>query len=511
MGIRLKMSGKVTGLVLLGGFAALAFAHLRAGEGAPVVFAAQSGGILGEENAGQEELPGDYALLARPLGKREDYLPLFVEMPEHEIQKGECLWGIAQSSYEDGGKWRDIAACNHLENPGLLLPGQVLQMPDREVYLQVPFLQKRKKYYLEDAGAFRFETPERWAMGTCSLDARLSTFMGEDRRGRILWGVEDNLLGENAWSGDWDQVCASMEKTAQTVFGERLEELSFEKYRLRDDNEVYFMCCSFTDEGGERRKVSAAYRFGAKNLMEFIGIQTQGFLPDIGRLTLYTAATYEEYEEERHIGFGENTSQYRGMEVWEYPMLHNPFVLAWEQANGKDWRIKKEPEALEADAVVEWKEPVLLAVVREALQIEGDVFLSDLMQVETLEVVESAGYDFCSINGVRYETDFGQIGSGDALVEDIACFGGLYALRIQIGDITDLSPLENLTVLEELEVQTGPGAKALKLPGRLGSLSKCTVEKAPLQEYVDLLDGALWERTCREQGITTFRPGNLSE
>ncbi len=505
MGIRLKESGKAAGILLLGGFAVLASAHMQARD-AWVAYAAEEGtGIL------PEELPGDYALLTCPDGDLADYLTLFAQTPEHVVQKGECLWDIAQQTYRDGGKWRDIAALNALETPRLIWPGQTLVMPEQTYYLQIPFLQKGKGYYLEDEGAFRFQTPERWALGTCSMDARLSTFFGENRRGRILWGVEDNTLGENAWSGEWDEVCANMEKAAQAVFGEGLEELSFEKYRLQDGNEVYYVCCSFSDERGEGRKVSAAYRFGEKNLMEFIGIGTQDFSPDIGRLTLYTAATYEEYREERHVGFGEKESQYRGMEVWEYPMLHNPFVLAWENANGKDWRLKKEPEVLQEDAVVAWKEPVLLAVVRKALQIQGDIFLSDLRRIETLEVVESAGYDFCSINGVRYETDFRAIGSGDALVEDISRFGGLYALRIQIGDITDLSPLENLTVLDELEILTGPQARTLKLPGRLDGLPKCTVEKAPLQEYVDSLDDALWERTCREQGITTFKRGNHSE
>ncbi len=240
--------------------------------------------------------------------------------------------------------------------------------------------------------------------------------------------------------------------------------------------------------------------------MEFIGLAPEDFSPDMGRLTLYTAATFEEYEEERHMGFGNGvkSGEYRGMEVWNYPSLHNPFVLAWEFANGTAWHLKREPAAVE-DFVIDWKEPVLPAVLKEALQIKGDIRYSDLLQIETLEAVESAGYDFCSVNGVRYETDWKAIGSGDALVEDLSSFGGLYALRIQIGDITDVSLLEKLTVLEELEILTGAQAPKIEIPARLRSLKKCTVEKAPLQDYVDALDESIWERTCREQKITTFQ------
>lgn len=449
-----------------------------------------------------EEETGDYAMQTEPEGDPDDWLKLTAEAGEHVVKKGESLWKIAQRVYGNGSRWKDISVLNGLDDPGRIFPSQCLALPDREYYIQKPWIQRRKGYYLEDAGAFRFQTPECWAMGTCSLDVCLSTFSSADRPGRVLWGIKDNEMGEDAWAESWEDVCADMTQTARTVFGEDLTELSFEKYQVESGNEVYAMRCIFTDENGRRRIVSAAYRFGEKNLMEFIGLAPEDFSPDIGRLTLYTAATYEEYEEERHMGFGEENGEYRGMEVWEYPSLHNPFVLAWEYTNGSAWHLKRKPETIE-DYVIDWKEPVLPAVLKEALQLENPVRYSDLLQVETLEVVESAGYDFCSINGVLYETDWEA--GGDALVEDISNFGGLYALRIQIGDITEVSPLEKLTVLEELEILTGSQAQEIRIPPKLHSLKKCVLERAPLQEYVDSLDDSLWERTCREQKIVTFQ------
>jgi len=454
--------------------------------------------------AAVSEEPGDYALLTRPEGNAENYVKLTAPTGEHVVETGESLWKIAGNVYGDGSRWQEIAAENELDNPYRILAGQTLKLPNQEYYLQKPWIQRGEGYYMEDQGAYRFQTPERWAFGTCGLDARLSTFAGEDLRARVLWGVEDNDMGEDAWCGSWEEVCKNMRQTAETVFGEDLKELSFEKYQVESGNEVYGVRGVFTDQHGERQIVSAAYRFGQKNLMEFIGLAPEEFSPDMGRLTLYTAATYEEYEGERHMGFGEKSETYRGMEVWEYPSLHNPFVLAWESANASVWRLKREPEEA-ADYVVDWKEPVLPAVIKEALRIDGDIRYSDLLQVETLETVESTGYDFCSVNGVLYETDWAAIGNGDALLEDISNFGGLYALRMQIGDLTNLSSLEKLTVLEELEILTGPQAENLKLPSKLGSLKTCVLEKAPLQDYVDALDDSMWERTCREQKITTFQ------
>lgn len=465
--------------------------------------AAQSDDISLSTKEMPKEKPGDYAMLTRPEGDPDNYLKLTASMEAHMVEEGESLWEIARKVYGDGSRWQDISALNGLRNPGIIFPGQCLMMPDQEYYLQKPGIQKGKGYYMEDAGAFRFQTPERWALGTSGLDIRLSTFAGTDRRARVLWGLEDNEMGEDAWAGNWDEVCADMEQTARMVFGEALEELCFEKYQVESGNEVYAVRCIFTDKNGERQIMSAAYRFGQKNLMEFIGFAPEEFTPDMSRLTLYTAATYEEYEEERHMGFGEKDAEYRGMEIWEYPKLHNPFVLAWEYVNGTAWRLKREPESIE-DYIIEWKEPVLPAVLKEALQIEGDIYYSDLLQIETLEAVETAGYDFCSVNGMLYETDWNMIGSGDALVEDISHLGGLYTLRIQIGDITDVSSLERLTVLDELEILTGAQAQEMKIPEKLNSLKMCVLEKAPLQDYVDALDDTVWERTCREQKITTF-------
>lgn len=458
-----------------------------------------------EKEGGGEEAAGDYAVLTHPLGSPEDYILLYTPLEDKIVERGESLWKIAEDNLGDGGRWQEIAQINDLSDPDLILPEEKLAMPVLKCYMQKPAIQKGKGYYLSDEGAFRFQMPEGWPLMTCSLDSHLSTFMGEDRSVRILWGIEDNGMGEDAWAEEWDSVCRNVEETARLVFDENFRDIVFEKYELEGGGEVYHICCTFTDEGGRWWMVSAAYRFGKKNLMEFIGIGPAEHQLDAGRLALYTAATYEEYEEERHMGFGEDGAVYKGMAVWKYPALHNPFVIAYECINSRTWHQKRELEEAKEDYAVEWKEPVLPAVIKKALGIEGDIMYSDLLKIESLEAIESVGYDYCSINEERFETDWKDIPNGDALLEDIAQCENLYALRLQIGDISDFSPIGGLKALEELEIQAGRTVKDVSFLDELEYLRKCVLETAPQQIFVDSLSEKLWERTCGEEGLTTFR------
>lgn len=457
------------------------------------------------EKTVSEEEAGDYAFLLHPQGGPENYVLLYAALEDEVVVQGGNLWKMAEEKLGDGGRWQEIAQINGLSDPDLILPGEKLAMPDLRYYMQKPAIQRGKGYYLTDEGAFRFQTPECWPLGTCSLDSHLSTFIGEDSSIRVLWGIEDNRMGEDAWAEEWDSVCRNAEETARIVFDESLRDIFFEKYGLEGGGEVYYIGCTFADEEGKPWTVGAAYRFGEKNLMEFIGIGPSEHRLDIGRLTLYTAATYEEYGEERHMGYGEDGAVYKGMAVWQYPLLHNPFVIAYECTNRKTWHQKRELEEEEEDYVVEWKEPVLPAIIRKALGIEGDIMYSDLLEIESLEAIESVGYDYCSINEERFETDWKDIPNGDALLADIAQCRALCELRLQIGDISDFSPVGELKLLEELEIQAGQTVKDVRFLDELEYLRQCVLETAPQQIFVDSLSDRLWERTCEEEGLTTFR------
>jgi len=47
----------------------------------------------------------------------------------YTVEKGDHLWSIAESYYNSGYNWVDIAQANHLDNPGQIEVGQKLTIP----------------------------------------------------------------------------------------------------------------------------------------------------------------------------------------------------------------------------------------------------------------------------------------------------------------------------------------------------------------------------------------------
>lgn len=51
------------------------------------------------------------------------------EKKEYTVQKGDSLWSIAVSQYQDGYRWGEIARANNLKNPNIIHAGNVLTLP----------------------------------------------------------------------------------------------------------------------------------------------------------------------------------------------------------------------------------------------------------------------------------------------------------------------------------------------------------------------------------------------
>lgn len=47
----------------------------------------------------------------------------------YTVVRGDCLWNIAVSRYNNGFRWVDIAKANNLQNPNLIHAGNVLTLP----------------------------------------------------------------------------------------------------------------------------------------------------------------------------------------------------------------------------------------------------------------------------------------------------------------------------------------------------------------------------------------------
>ncbi|MBQ9990837.1 MAG: hypothetical protein IJP31_07835 [Lachnospiraceae bacterium] len=389
----------------------------------------------------------------------------------------------------------------------------LLTREGKEYYIRRPAAREENSY-LAYEGAFRFEIPEDWIWGSSELDNHLEVHW-EDSEYEVgkdgivpffLWNIEYNEGGANPFEEQWEEVCANMEETAGIVFEDKIKDMEFNRYRLEDGNEVYHMRCTVESEEGREWTLSTAYRFGEKNKMEFIGLGDHYDSLDMGNLILYTAATYEEFGGDREPLY-EGTALYKGMKIWDYQEFHNPFVLAYEAANGKVWRESgTERMAAKKDSIVEFTEPLLEGLVRELLQIEeGQIMASDLEKIESIVLVEDVNGNQCIFNETELTVDFSTLVSGDGLVKDLSQFTTLKTLVLGIGDASDYSPLGALTQLETLQIQAGKTVTDVDFIQKLPNLLNLYLEKAPTQEFVASLSEDLWERTCREMEVYTFR------
>ncbi|MDD4938362.1 MAG: LysM peptidoglycan-binding domain-containing protein [Candidatus Shapirobacteria bacterium] len=58
---------------------------------------------------------------------------IFNKDGEYVVKKGDSLWKIAVSEYNDGYKWVEVAKMNNLKNPGVIEVGQKIVLPKVEI------------------------------------------------------------------------------------------------------------------------------------------------------------------------------------------------------------------------------------------------------------------------------------------------------------------------------------------------------------------------------------------
>ncbi|MDE7427920.1 MAG: hypothetical protein K2N00_01385, partial [Lachnospiraceae bacterium] len=89
-------------------------------------------------------------------------------------------------------------------------------------------------------------------------------------------------------------------------------------------------------------------------------------------------------------------------------------------------------------------------------------------------------------------------------LQDLVHLKNLAALYLEIGDISDFSPIGELENLEVLSIKAGRAVKDVSFLNRLENLQVLELQKAPQQICIDSWADDLWERTCREMEFTTF-------
>lgn len=340
---------------------------------------------------------------------------------QYVVEPGDCLWKIAERCYGDGRACLQIAKENNIENADFILPGQKLAISRAGSVLRIP-KQADSQGGMKYEGIYRFDTPAGWTLRTTNADAWLSVLAPRGKERGIYWNVMENRLGEQPFSKDWDVFCDNIGKRGEEILGLESGDISFQQYQTQDGNGIYLYSFRVSEEDSNSAwNVSAGYYFGSELQAEFIGaspVREEREGDTIAEWVRYMTASFREDAAE---GEGKGFSQYSGgefqaMDHWDYDGLHNAFAVAYYAVNGKRW-VSPEEEAQmrhiaeSQDKIVEWNNPVVELGVKKYLdlEIEDEVYLSDLEDITYIGLTAWPAGDIFEVNDSSFSCSFEEI------------------------------------------------------------------------------------------------------
>lgn len=397
-----------------------------------------------------------------------DYIPLLAEGGTCQVKQGDTLWDIAEKQYGDGSLYPQLVEMNRetLTDPNLILPGQRLILPE---FLYLP------KSHTPDTdsreGAFRIEYADvRSFRDPVSSNIQL----GNTISGIMIYtGCQTNPMGCNALTQDWEAFLAEVERSSREICKDRVNGLTFEKYRMVDGCDLCGY--SFTFEmGTELREVAVFYRFGRQNMAEIIGTRKREIADREGvalkNAVRYVAASFEDLGGE--IVERADRSEEKKIEAgdWKYPSLQNPFAILMDNY-GIHILTDAEKTESEEDCGLTWEEPLFEQAVRnllvrflgmdeaeEAAFMERPVMESDLAMIKTFSC--GVFYHTTPVYEKEVRLTFGGdeevillAGKQSFSLADIAHFSSAECVRLT--GMTDYSFLSELPRLESLTIYSG--------------------------------------------------------
>ncbi|MDE6601171.1 MAG: LysM peptidoglycan-binding domain-containing protein [Lachnospiraceae bacterium] len=372
-----------------------------------------------------------------------DYIRLLTEGGTYRVKQGDTLWDIAEKQYGTGSRYTDLVEMNRdtLYDPNLILPGQRLILPE---ILYIP--KSHTPDEISQEGAFRIEYADvKSFRELMEPNIRIGNTVG---RMTIYTGTVTNRIGYNALTQDWDAFMAEVERTSREVCGDRVTDLTFEKYRMEDGCDLCGYSFTF-DMGEDVREVAVFYRLGRQNMAEIIGAREKGKSAALTNAVRYAAASFEDLGGEITAGDDKGEDENVGAGDWNYPQLHNPFSALMDNYG---LHIIRDGDEAEEDYEITWEEPLFEQAVRNLMVrlwrmdeeekmafMERPVLASDLATVKDLS---------CSLNyqaATTYETEVTLRLGGDS--EEI---------RLERGDSFSFADIANFPKLESLALRGMP-------------------------------------------------------
>lgn len=248
----------------------------------------------------------------------DKYIELTVEAGEYMVQPGDTLWSISENLLGAGSSWTMLQREeNTSKNPDLLLPGEVIHIPEHPLYI------RRDPYSrggLSSPGRYQIEYPDGFGHYELTDDV---SYYGLAKENKLNYTVIVNEMEENALSNDWEAFQEEVIRCSEEFCPGRVSNLQFERYKVKDGCDMYGYSFEY-DTGDYSIELTCFIRLGKTNMVEVIGVRKKEPNTVLLNTTRYVAASFIDYGEPSNISIGGGEPNV-GADDWAYPHLHNLF------------------------------------------------------------------------------------------------------------------------------------------------------------------------------------------
>jgi len=225
----------------------------------------------------------------------ENYMVLEEDIGDYEVCEGDCLWNLSEKFLGSGDRYMELMEMNQdvLTDPDLIYPHTCLRLK-RNVYV-------RKRADVEGIrmGPCRFGALSGYMMGIVQAGNASSSFAFTRRdHEQVVCRIRDKEQVSVDTLSDWEECRKAIEEYAKEHYGDRITDLTFQRYQSERGDEIYLFSYVYTVKGetyGLKGTLPVYVSHGICQTehiqAEFVGFHTEEGMEDVVR---YLAAGFEE-------------------------------------------------------------------------------------------------------------------------------------------------------------------------------------------------------------------------
>lgn len=272
-------------------------------------------------NAGEDSWP----LVYEGKGDAITYLTDVEHTEVYEVKAGDTLWKIAEEKMGSGSSYRELAEANSdlIADPGLILPGMMLQMPSSGVRLKGDSGYKWEGYY-------RYAIPPGWTVGYLSVRETGANFnLSGSGMENIACLVQDRDSDVVRNTRDWETCCEQIRNYVKVQYPDAVTDLDFCHYQTEEGEDVYLYSYTYEMdlapyglEGSYHVNVCMGTHLTEHMQAQFLGLSND---TEIQNQVLYVTGTFRELGKPQ-TSLAETSNMAIGpVYSWELSGMFNPF------------------------------------------------------------------------------------------------------------------------------------------------------------------------------------------